>query len=300
MDVNVNCPVCGRDAKFCLVEMCCAQVDGEMIHYQMLKCEFCASSYAYPRVSARPDFYDYDVPRWRWEFGEFVSDLQELREEKVVLLEIGCNEGNFLNKLDPVKQLGYGIDFNVKAVSKARSKNLNCFAMTLDEFHEMFPNLRFDAIGFFHVLEHLEDPFRFLCSIAPLLKDSGILAFSVPHPHRLRLLTYREPDDYPPNHLTRFSLLGLRLILERAGFQVLKSKDHPRTLSLLSFISLCVDSVFRKMGIYWLFGAQVHRWLRVLLKLPVFIIISPACAIVFLKNRHLPGDALYLVCSKRT
>jgi SAM-dependent methyltransferase len=170
--------------------------------------------------------------------------------------------------------------------------------LTLEEFSVANPALDFDVICFFHVLEHVPDPCAFLRAVATKLRPGGKIVFSVPHPERLILLAARESADYPPNHLTRFSIQGLRLLAARSGLRVLDLRDHPRDVGLTAFISLSLFGVLRRWGVEWPYGSRIPRLWRAAFKLPFFAALSPFAAVRYFANRRRPGSALYLICEK--
>jgi SAM-dependent methyltransferase len=295
-EITMYCPVCNNGKSFELVEKCAAAFSSEIVNYGIYQCDFCDSSFAAPLKSAPEDYYNYSVPEWRWEFGELIQDLNKLNSGDLKLLEIGCNEGNLLNKIDKNKYSLYGIDFNQSAIKKAMNKKLNCHALTIDEFKKLFPGLGFDVVCFFHVLEHVENPYSFLEAVKSLLNPKGKIIFSVPHPHRLRLLADREQADYPPNHLVRFTIRGLQYLAERSGLKILEMKDHPRELNLFSFAALSSYSLLKKLGMAWAYKPSIPKWCKALIRTPFYIAIFPYASFRFLTNLHLTGDAIYIVC----
>jgi 2-polyprenyl-3-methyl-5-hydroxy-6-metoxy-1,4-benzoquinol methylase len=293
---TMYCPVCNNGKNFVLIEKCTAAFSSEIVNYRIYQCNCCDSSFADPLKSAPEDYYNYSVPEWRWEFGELIQDLNNLILGEFKLLEIGCNEGNFLKGINTNKYSVYGIDFNQKAINKARDKELNCHALTIDEFKTIFPGLRFDIICFFHVLEHVENPYSFLEAVKSLLNPNGKIIFSVPHPHRLRLLADREEADYPPNHLVRFTIRGLQYLVERSGLKILEMKDHPKELNLFSFTALSSYSLLKKLGMAWTYKPFIPKWFKALIRTPFYLAIFPYASFRFLTNLHLTGDAIYVVC----
>lgn len=72
---------------------------------------------------------------------------------------------------------------------------------------------QFDIIFLNHVLEHVLDPVAFLKEVGSRLRGAGVLYVEVPHrDDRFKV------DVFP--HLQFFSLASLRLVGERAGFDV--------------------------------------------------------------------------------
>lgn len=71
------------------------------------------------------------------------------------------------------------------------------------------------------MLEHIADPFSFICKVKPLLKANGIVAIAVPNVDSIfvKLLKARENGClWVPEHLTYFSKIGLTTLLIRTGF----------------------------------------------------------------------------------
>ena len=297
---NLNCPVCGYSGNaFELIDNVKFEFNDQKIIYHIYRCSACGSSFANPMRAAPPEYYVYDVPGWRWEFGELLSDLQRDFPEKGALLEVGCNKGNLLqfikdNINDKQYEL-YGIDFNQKATSEARSKGLNTFCMTLQDFIRENPNKRFDAVVFFHLLEHLEAPKEFLKLVKSILKPHGQIYFSVPHPERRRLLVDREEWDYPPNHLTRFSIEGIKELLNSSGFNIRYTRDQPPNLGSLGYASFFTYRMYRKIGMNWLYEDSTSRLLKIFFKIFPFIIFFPIGVYKILMNKSRPGLTLYTV-----
>src|SRR5262249_54356173 len=140
-----------------------------------------------------------------------------------------------------------GLDVNTAAIANAKKKNLRVYANSLEPFVASYPGARFEAVLFFHLLEHLPDPFRFLTICRSVMSDSAVLMLSVPSERRLFLKIGREWWDKPPHHLTRFSERGLRQLLVRSGFEVVASRFQPTDRSISRGARACADHWFRKM-----------------------------------------------------
>ncbi|MGB9243768.1 MAG: class I SAM-dependent methyltransferase [Candidatus Acidiferrales bacterium] len=143
------------------------------------------------------------------------------------LLDLGCGVGNFIAA---ARNSGFdvtGIELNPSAVRFARENYglREVFAMRPQEFRSANPGRTFDAVTFFEVLEHQDDPQGFLNTARECLASGGHIALSVPN--RSRWQKGVETLDYPPNHLTRWSPLALRNFLEKNGFEVLSMKQEP-------------------------------------------------------------------------
>lgn len=295
----MQCPICLNNDKFKLIQEPNYNLFEHPENYTMYRCGICKTSFAQPFKAAESDFYNYSVPDWRWEFDEFLKDFEDI-DETTTILEVGCNRGNFLEKIKQCDTNNlYGLDFNQEAINKAREKGLNCYANTLEAFQQEHPGLKFDIICFFHVLEHLDQPDEFLKTLSSMLTQKGKIVFSVPNPERIMLACGRDTWDFPPNHLTRFSLAGIKQLLSRASFMALSIKTEPKNLNLLSFLSFKVYYFFLGFGIHWPYDSNQSKILKILFKLPLFIVLAPLASYTYFKNRSKSGLALYLICEKK-
>lgn len=78
-----------------------------------------------------------------------------------------------------------------------------------------FASASLAAVGLFDVLEHIEDEATFLSMVYSVLAPGGRLFITVPaHP-----LLWSADDDYS-GHFRRYTLPGLRQVVQTAGFQV--------------------------------------------------------------------------------
>jgi SAM-dependent methyltransferase len=83
------------------------------------------------------------------------------------------------------------------------------------------------------VLEHLVDPAALLRELHRRYPRAVIMA-SVPSPRRTAVRRNRlETWEGPPNHLSRFSLVGLQSLFERSGYSAELVLPHPRPLDLV-------------------------------------------------------------------
>lgn len=120
------------------------------------------------------------------------------------ILEVGCGQGYFVQRMVENGFSIEGIEMNSQAVKDARQNNLPVFNKSLQELTESHVNA-FDVVCFFQVLEHISDPLNFLTDAAKLLKPMGKLIISVPNQDSF--IQYDENDalNMPPHHVTRWS-----------------------------------------------------------------------------------------------
>jgi hypothetical protein len=96
----MKCPVCDSESGFSLVEQCLYEANGQRIEYKIYRCKSCGSSFADPLKAAPPEYYNYAVPEWRWEYRRALQDIEKHCPQCGVILEIGCSEGHFLKRID--------------------------------------------------------------------------------------------------------------------------------------------------------------------------------------------------------
>jgi SAM-dependent methyltransferase len=144
--------------------------------------------------------------------------------KKLTVLDIGCGDGTFLLELCKRGLDVWGIDLDKKSIEAARRLGLkNVYALSLADFYKFIPNVKFDIITMFDVLEHQDSPKDFLLIIKNLLKPDGLVVGSVPNRDGTFIYFYRgkiDKTDLPPHHFLRFSKDSLEKILNINGFQL--------------------------------------------------------------------------------
>lgn len=147
------------------------------------------------------------------------------------ILEIGCNDGSFLQAL---KEAGFkdtlGIEPTKDSFDLALAKNL-------DVEHNFFPheNLKkdnYDLVISRHVLEHVEDLQGFLSGIKFCIKENGILIIEIPDSQILL-----EKLDYAlwEEHVNYFTFNTLKFLLNMNDFEIIHYEK-----TLFSGVSLTV------------------------------------------------------------
>lgn len=299
------CPVCQNNIKGDLQEI--------WEDYKLYRCKICEVVFSHPMEEAKSEFYEPESYSWRWEFGEFLKDISNLGRGKI--LDVGCGSGCFLLK---GKEKGYpvtGIDFNEKAIAEAKKRGLkNVFVLKLEDFIETYPEEKFDFVVFFHLLEHLKDPNYFLKLIKNILKENGLMGFSVPNPNWVGIKIFGQQKwNYPPHHLLRFTEKSLKILLNKNGFEILKIKEQPA-----SFYSDVAQVLHMKAVIKVHFGIDTKlkeiipknskkRWIILILakiKQLSFVFFTIPLDLVFILFRYLPlknkkGSTLYILAKPK-
>ena len=150
------------------------------------------------------------------------------------VLDIGCIGGIGPDKdkfthdaIRAVARKTVGIDINREAVERYRAKG---YDVRCADARDPGLNEKFDVVFAGEVIEHIEDQMSFLKGVKHLLKPHGIFIVSTPNAHdvahHLNRVLRRMDDDYARcrdiGHVVMHSYGTLRLLLERAGFEMLE------------------------------------------------------------------------------
>lgn len=225
----------------------CGSVDSSRVvrpleeSYSLRLCAACGTEYAFPRIEADGIWYESfgEFYGGRWEFGQAAADLR-MRGGRPHVAEIGCGEGRFLREIGSFCD-AVGADLNRAAVARAREAGLNANEGSLHELRSSVSGARFDAVVFFHVLEHMAAPDAFLSEVVEALSGTGWVLGSVPNEARATARLVREFWDRPPHHLTRFSRAGLQRLFARVGLEIVELRDQPLDITPFRLAALAAD-----------------------------------------------------------
>jgi 2-polyprenyl-3-methyl-5-hydroxy-6-metoxy-1,4-benzoquinol methylase len=135
------------------------------------------------------------------------------------LLDVGCGNGVWLQKMQELGWRVEGLDFDEAAVQTARGRGLAVRCGPIEAHH--FSDASFHAVTLNHVIEHVPDPLMTLKECWRVLKPGGRLMVGTPNSasmtHRLFGQDWRGLE--PPRHLHLFSPPALLRLIESAGFQ---------------------------------------------------------------------------------
>ena len=183
-----------------------------------------------------------------WKYQPHMGRLVQLILERMKttfnasILEIGCNDGTFLEIL---KDTGFknllGIEPTADASKLAVEKGLDVFKGFLSPAvaHSLVENRgKFDLLITRQVLEHIADLDGFRLSIQSLLKLGGFIAIEVPD----SWLNLSEPDyTLWEEHVNYFTLESLGRYLSSCGIQII----HNETII---FSGRCLTVIGRYTG----------------------------------------------------
>ena len=166
-------------------------------------------------------------------------------------LDVGCGAGGLLQRMAAVGWRCAGIDVSPTAVAVTRRAVPSAVVeeATLATFE---PEAPFALISMHHVLEHLPDPVASLARCRQLLEPGGQLFVSVPNIGSFEARTFgrRWIGLDIPRHLTHFSRSSLTELLERSGFEIVRTRPAMFASSLIesALLSLPRPAARRLLG----------------------------------------------------
>jgi len=219
--------------------------------YKLYHCPNCDLQWWEP-LQMIPEFYENEVfdmyKNWHLGYRSYLSYYQEyfLKKTHLVkkgkLLDVGCADGIFLEYAKKYGFEVYGLDLDKKSVNIARKRigTTKIFHSDLHNFIEYAKsiNLKFDVITFFEVLEHQDEPLKFMTDIKEILSPQGFIAGSVPYRDSpfIKRVEQKTYVDNPPHHFLRFSKKAIKFLLEKFEFDILEISIPTPSLEEISWL----------------------------------------------------------------
>lgn len=171
---------------------------------RVYKCEDSAYRFYYPDCLAGDgvfyealDKYDWYYDPWKWEHSIVFDQIKQGYK----VLEIGCAEGSFLEKIKTEKEaIVSGVELNPKAVEIAKAKGLEVELISIQEYANETQN-KFDIVCAFQVLEHISNVHSFIESTIKTIKKGGKLIIGVPNNDSFLGLREMDVLNLPPHHM---------------------------------------------------------------------------------------------------
>lgn len=144
--------------------------------------------------------------------------------ENGLLLDVGCGNGNAMERFKERNWKVKGTDFDPKAISEAKEKGLDVYLGDLKEI--AFPDNSFDLVFLSHVIEHVPFPIDTLTECYRILKPEGHLVAITPNANS------KSHKDFKhhwrgleiPRHLQIFTPNSLADAASQAGFTKVRGK----------------------------------------------------------------------------
>jgi len=142
---------------------------------------------------------------WKWEHEKTFQELGQVKN----LLEIGCGQGEFLEKVRTKGINCVGLELNEKAVKKGEEKGIKILNESIEEYAKNHKG-EFDVVCSFQVVEHIANVGKFIQNSIECLKPGGKLVICVPNNDSV---LYKTGEDIylnmPPHHMGMWNINSL-------------------------------------------------------------------------------------------
>jgi len=156
--------------------------------------------------------------------------ISKYYDENKSFLEIGSSSGQFLSHIIGKFKNISGVELDDAGAGFCKNLIVEMGGDEPDIYTQSIENInwkkdeKFDYIGFFQVLEHIDDLFEFLKCVNDRLKDDGKVFIEVPNLYDPLLKLWDVPAYetfyYHEAHLSYFSEKSLSTVLAKSGFKV--------------------------------------------------------------------------------
>jgi SAM-dependent methyltransferase len=211
-----------------------------------VECPGCATLWASPRpAAARLDDFYRTSPSVQYWHTAFYRETAEARREHMfrpravalgelldargipsggTFADIGAGYGIFLDEIRRLERFRdvIGIEPNPGMAAVCRERGFHVVEKSLEAV--IASDVTPDIVTAFEVLEHVWDPLRFLTSAVRMLAPRGwlVLTTLTVSGFDIQMLWERSTAVSPPQHLNLLSVEGMRLLVERAGFEIVE------------------------------------------------------------------------------
>jgi 2-polyprenyl-3-methyl-5-hydroxy-6-metoxy-1,4-benzoquinol methylase len=171
--------------------------------------------------------------------------------EKLHILDLGCGQGAFSQRLVNAGMIVDACDLNTSQIKAEVNRKI-----TLDLNKEITLDLlsdKYDIVIALEILEHLQNPWKFLSDCMALVKDKGIIVLSTPNisnfVSRLRffmrgsLIAFENPD-LKHGHITPLSFIQIENMCDHFKLEILK-KGYAGPVPLIHIYGFSLFSLFR-------------------------------------------------------
>lgn len=180
------------------------------------------------------------------------------QSKKLHFLEIGCGNGIVLALLEKLGFTLTGLDIELAGLKIAR-KRTNVTLICAD-IYKLKSKDKYDAIGLFDVVEHIQDDESFLKKSKEFLKTDGKIILTVPADMRLW-----SQMDKASGHQRRYTRNSLTSLLRRSGFRI-------EFISYFNCLFYIPQLLFRRFSNKKMIGQNDNQVLIDQLKIPPLLI----------------------------
>ena len=148
--------------------------------------------------------------------------------------DIGAGVGRLLYYLKKHGYEVYGTNIS-KTACRVSKERYNIVISDDSDIPEEWPAEEFEAVSYWHVFEHLENPEKHLKSVSKILKPNGLIFIEIPNPESvgagLSKVAWLGSD--PAFHVNMLSYSEIEKLLHKHGFIIISKNNFSIKFSLL-------------------------------------------------------------------
>ncbi len=191
---------------------------------KLMRCEDCFHSQLSIAVNPTRLFRDYSYVSGTSEtlssyFDKFSRDIVARFGKGKKILDIGSNDGSFLEKFTDSDWLTLGVDPAVNLISESAAKNVITIPTFFDERMASLLTNDFDVIVAMNVFAHTQNPLEILNGINRCLADSGRAFVQT---SQANMFTSGQFDTVYHEHISFFNVQSMKALLARAGLSLVE------------------------------------------------------------------------------
>ena len=213
-------------------------------NFKILDCENCKFIHCHPipdkkklDLFYKKKFYSYNRKKnyfsnqmkqinwWNKIFERRLEKFKTILNKKGSIIDIGCGPGFFLKTANKNGWKVSGIDPSSLAITYAKQKLKLKNVKTLDYEDLIYEKKKYDVVYTNGVIEHLENPKKFLDVLFKILKKKGLIFLSAANDFNIfQYMSLKKSKTpwwiVPPEHINYFRVNDINKIFDKKKFKL--------------------------------------------------------------------------------